>query len=208
MTVALPYPPPITHRHEANVVDPDGSVPGLISSTRVFEGRVVDLSVDRVRLPNGNVTELEMIRHPGAAVALPVEMAADGVLDALLIRQYRYAAGGWLLEVPGGKLDGDEDPEVCARRELVEEIGFEAAIMIGLGSILTTPGFTDERIWLFLARDLTPVPGGAALEADEVLDVARVPLSEAVAMAIDGEITDAKTVATLLRAGARLGVHT
>ncbi len=177
---------------------------GLISSRHIYRGRVVDLSVDRVRLPNGNVTELEMIRHPGAAVALPIETSEDGLTYALLVRQYRYAADGWLLEVPGGKLDGPEDPEACARREIVEEIGMEAGELVGLGSILTTPGFTDERIWLYLARDLRPVAEGPALEADEVLEVERIPLDEAFSMATDGRIADAKTVASLLRAAVLL----
>jgi ADP-ribose pyrophosphatase len=179
--------------------------PGLISSQPIYKGRVVDLSLDSVVLPNGNQTDLEMIRHPGAAVVLPVERDEDGVDYALLVRQYRYAADGWLLEVPGGKLDGPEDPEVCARRELAEEIGQEATELIGLGSILTTPGFTDERIWLYLARELRAIPGGSALEADEVLELERIPLSEAVSRAIEGDIVDAKTVAALLRAAAMLG---
>jgi ADP-ribose pyrophosphatase len=178
----------------------------MVSTRPVYRGRVVDLSVDTVRLPNGNVTDLEMIRHPGAAVALPVERGDDGTDYALLVRQYRYAADGWLLEVPGGKLDGPEDPEVCARREVIEEIGMDAGELIGLGSILTTPGFTDERIWLYLARDLRPVGAGPTLEADEVLEVERIPLAEAVSMAIDDRITDAKTVAALLRAAAFLGL--
>ncbi len=180
--------------------------PGLISSQPIYKGRVVDLSLDRVVLPNGNQTDLEMIRHPGAAVVLPVERGEDGVDYALLVRQYRYAADGWLLEVPGGKLDGPEDPEVCARRELAEEIGQEAMELIGLGSILTTPGFTDERIWLYLARELRAIPGGSSLEADEVLELERIPLSEAVSRAIEGDIVDAKTVAALLRAAAMLGI--
>ena len=179
---------------------------GLISSQPIYQGRVVELSLDRVALPNGNETDLEMIRHPGAAVVLPVETGDDGVDYALLVRQYRYAADGWLLEVPGGKLDGPEDPEVCARRELAEEIGHEAGELIGLGSILTTPGFTDERIWLYLGRDLRPTRTGPALEADEVLEVERIPLSDAISRAIDGDIIDAKTVAALLRAAAMLQV--
>jgi ADP-ribose pyrophosphatase len=182
------------------------TAPGSISSVSIYQGRVVDLTVDRVLLPNGNETELEMIRHPGAAVALPVEIGDDGTEYAVLVRQYRYAAGGWLLEVPGGKLDGAEDPEVCARRELEEEVGLSAGELTGLGSILTTPGFTDERIWIYLARDLTPVEGGHTLEADEVIEVERIPLQDAVAMAASGEITDAKTVAALLRAAAKADV--
>jgi ADP-ribose pyrophosphatase len=178
----------------------------LISSRSIYEGRVVDLTVDRVLLPNGNETELEMIRHPGAAVALPIDVGEDGTEYAVLVRQYRYAAGGWLLEVPGGKLDGAEDPELCARRELEEEVGLSAGVLTGLGSILTTPGFTDERIWIYIARDLTPVEGGHSLEADEVIEVERIPLRDAVAMAASGEITDAKTVAALLRAAAKVGI--
>lgn len=172
----------------------------------MFKGRVVNLSVDRVKLPNGAETELEMIRHPGAAVALPVEIGKDGTRFVLLVRQYRYAADGWLLEVPGGKLDGREDPETCARRELEEEIGYSPGHLEGLGSILTTPGFTDERIWLYLATDLVPTADGVALEDDEVMEVERIPLAEAVEKAVNGEITDAKTVATLLRAAAHLGL--
>lgn len=167
---------------------------------------MVDLSLDKVRLPNGNETDLEMIRHPGAAVALPLETGDDGVVYALLVRQYRYAADGWLLEVPGGKLDGDEAPEVCALRELEEEIGYRAKVLTPLGSILTTPGFTDERIWLYLARDLERLPNGPALEADEVMELERMPLTEAVVMAADGEIEDAKTVVTLLRAAVLLDI--
>jgi ADP-ribose pyrophosphatase len=184
----------------------DHESPGLISSEGIYQGRVVDLSLDRVRLPNGNVTDLEMIRHPGAAVALPLDTGQDGIEYALLVRQYRYAADGWLLEVPGGKLDGPEPPETCARREIEEEIGFEAGELVGLGSILTTPGFTDERIWLYLARDLKPIEGGQALEDDEVLEIERLPLADAVERAISGDIVDAKTVAALLRAAAMLGI--
>ena len=183
-----------------------GSSDDRVSGRRVYSGRILDVDLDRVRFPDGSIGELEMIRHPGAAVALPVETGEDGVDYALLVRQYRYAADGWLLEVPGGKLDGPEDPEVCARRELAEEIGQEAGELVGLGSILTTPGFTDERIWLYLARELRPIPGGSALEADEVLEVERIPLSEAISRAIDGDIIDAKTVAALLRAAAMLGI--
>lgn len=186
----------------AETETPEGT--GLLSTRHVYEGRVVNLSIDRVRLPNGNVTDLEMVRHPGAAVALPVETGEDGIIYAVLVRQYRYAADGWLLEVPGGKLDGPEDPAACARREIIEEIGMEAGELIGLGSILTTPGFTDERIWLFLARELGAVDTGPALEDDEVMEVERIPLSDAVSMAADGRITDAKTVAALLRAAALL----
>jgi ADP-ribose pyrophosphatase len=166
----------------------------LIERRPVFSGRVVDLSVDRVRLPNGNECELEMIRHPGAAAVVPV----DGAGRVLLVRQYRYAAGGWLLEIPAGKLDGDEEPERCALREVEEETGFRPGRLERLGWIWTTPGFTDERIWLYLARDLEAAR--QSLQADEVLSVERFPWRDAVEMAASGEIRDGKSVCALLRA--------
>jgi ADP-ribose pyrophosphatase len=164
----------------------------------VFQGRIVDLAVDRVRLPNGNVCELELIRHPGAAAVVPVE--ADG--SVVLVRQYRYATGRWLLEVPAGKLDGDEAPELCATREVDEEIGFKVGSLSPLGWIWTTPGFTDEQIWLFLATELSP--SRAALQPDEILTVKKMPLAEAVELALSGEIHDAKSVCALLRAAHHL----
>lgn len=178
----------------------------MLSSRPIYQGIVVDLSVDRVLLPNGRETDLEMIRHPGAAVVLPVETGEDGIAWAILVRQYRYAAGGWLLEVPGGKLDGGEPPEECARRELEEEIGLHPVTLQPLGWIWTTPGFTDERIWLYLAQDLRPVAEGARPDDHEVLQIERVPLAEAVERASRGDITDAKTVVSLLRAAAALGM--
>jgi ADP-ribose pyrophosphatase len=145
----------------------------LLERRAVFDGRVVKLSLDRVRLPNGRVCDLEMIRHPGAAAAVPID--AEG--RVLLVRQYRYAAGGWILEVPAGKLDGGEAPEVCAAREVAEETGFRPGRLISMGRIWTTPGFTDEKIWLFLALELEPA--AQALQQDEVLTVERLPLPDA-----------------------------
>ena len=167
----------------------------------VFDGRVVRLSVDRVRLPNGNETDLELIRHPGAAAAVP--LAEDGTV--LLVRQYRYAASGWLLEVPAGKLDPAEEPEACALREVAEETGFLPGRLEPLGWIFTTPGFTDEKIWLYLARDLAPAR--QELQHDEVLTVVRMPLAEAVERAVSGEIRDAKSVCALLRAARAVVPH-
>jgi ADP-ribose pyrophosphatase len=164
----------------------------------VFQGRIVDLSVDRVRLPNGNVCDLELIRHPGAAAVVPVDENGD----VILVRQYRYAAGGWLVEVPAGKLDGGEAPEMCATREVEEETGFKTGRLSSLGWIWTTPGFTDERIWLFLATELTP--SRSALQPDEILAVKRMPLAGAVDLALRGEIRDAKSVCALLRASHHL----
>jgi ADP-ribose pyrophosphatase len=165
---------------------------------RIFQGRVVDLSVDRVRLPNGNVCDLELIHHRGAAAVVPVD--EDG--NAILVRQYRYAAGGWLIEVPAGKLDGGEAPEMCATREVEEETGYKVGKLAPLGWVWTTPGFTDEKIWLFLATELKP--SQTSLQDDEILTVKRMPLADAVKLALHGEIRDAKSVCALLRASYHL----
>jgi len=164
----------------------------------VYQGRIVDLSVDRVRLPNGNVCDLELIRHPGAAAVVPVDQ--DG--NVILVRQYRYATTHWLLEVPAGKLEADEAPELCATREVEEETGFKIGRLTPLGWIWTTPGFTDEKIWLFLATELTQTSPN--VQPDEILTVKRMPLSEAVEHALRGEIRDAKSVCALLRASHHL----
>src|SRR5213594_2818629 len=116
---------------------------------QIYKGRIVDLRVERVTLPNGRTVDLELIHHGGAAAVV----AVDEQQRAVLIRQYRYAAGGYIWELPAGTLDSpDEKPEACAARELREEAGVEAAELVQLGTILTTPGFCDERILLFLAR--------------------------------------------------------
>src|SRR5688500_12585337 len=130
--------------------------PGMISRRPVHKGRIVDLSVDTVRFPNGETGELEMVRHSGAAAVLPVlsDLNADDP-QILLIRQYRYASGGYMLEVPAGRPDKEgEDWEVCAQRELEEETGLVAKRLIHLTTIFTTPGFTDEQIRLYVAIGL------------------------------------------------------
>jgi ADP-ribose pyrophosphatase len=171
-----------------------------LASHPVHRGRVVDLSVDRVRLPDGREADLELVHHPrGAAAVLPVVAGADGD-EVLLLRQYRYPTGGWLLEMPAGRLEGDEVPADCARRELAEEAGQRAGDLQPLGWIWPSPGVSDEKIWLFVARELEPAE--QRLDADEVLEVERLPLAEAVARARDGRIHDAKTVCALLRLAA------
>lgn len=180
--------------------------PGRLASRRVYSGRVLNLDVDTVRYPDGSSGDLEMIRHPGAAAVLPV-LSPDGTEDPLLllIRQYRYAAGGPIWEVPAGRLEPGEDPADCARRELLEEAGVSSARLERLTTIYTTPGFTDERIHLFAARDLTA--GEQRREADEFLDVVTHPLSRVLTMIRDGEICDAKTIAGVLYfAGFRVGL--
>jgi len=171
------------------------SDPVIVSSRSVHDGRIVKLSLEEVRLPNGNTIVLEVIKHPGAAAAVPV----DDEGNVILVRQYRHATGRWLLEVPAGKLDHPgESPEECARREIEEETGYRAGRLTSLGWIWTTPGFTNEKIWLYLATELTPVP--PSLQPDEVLTVLKLPLEEAVRRAATGEIADGKSVCALLRA--------
>ena len=174
--------------------------PGLIERRPVHRGRIVDLGVDTVRYPDGSTGELEMIRHSGAAAVLPVLSDPDGPdPQIVLIRQYRYAAGGWLYEVPAGRPDRPGEPwEECARRELREETGLEAGTLTPLTAIWTTPGFTDERIHLFMATELKA--GQTEFDADEFVETVTVPLSEALRMVRDGEITDGKTMCTLLYA--------
>lgn len=166
----------------------------LIERKSIYKGRIVNLSLDKVELPNGRVCELEMIRHQGAAAVVPV----DEERNVLMVKQYRYASGGWLLEVPAGKLDGGEAPEVCATREVEEETGFKPDKLIPMGWIFTTPGFTDEKIWLYLAKNLEP--SKQDLQTDEVLTVEKMPFSDAFNMALKGEIQDAKSICALLRA--------
>ena len=168
----------------------------------MYQGSFFDVRRDRVRLPDGEVGELEIIRHPGAVAVLPVyrpgEWAGGDEAAVVLLRQYRYAAGGWIWEVPAGKLDGDEGPEACALRELEEEAGLRAASLQRLTSIYTTPGFTDERIDLYVAMGLSS--GLQAPEDSEFIETETVSVSRAIDLIRDGEIADSKTVCTLLYA--------
>jgi ADP-ribose pyrophosphatase len=158
---------------------------------QIYKGRVVDLRLEEVTLPNQVTITLELIRHPGAAAVVPLH-EDDSVT---LVHQYRHAAGGFIWEVPAGKLDGGEDPVCCATRELREEVGLLADEFVLVGTILTAPGFCDERIHLFVARGLTPT--AQQLDQDEVLSVSRMPLMRALHMIRTGEIQDAKTIAAL-----------
>ncbi len=172
----------------------------MVASRLIHDGRVVRLSIDTVKFPNGSVGDLELIRHSGAAAVLPVlDDPADEDPRILLIRQYRYAAGGSLLEVPAGRpVRAGEDWETCARRELREETGLIADRLIRLTTIYTTPGFTDERIHLFMAAGLTE--GETTLDPDEFLEPLVLPLSEALTLIREGKILDAKTICTLMYA--------
>jgi len=175
--------------------------PGKISSSRVYHGRIISVDLDKVRFPDGSVGELEMVRHPGASAVVPV--LSDSVdPEVLLIRQYRYAANGFVYEIPAGRLDAGESPEECAKRELREETGYSAGNVRRLTTIYTTPGFTDERIHLFVATGLQQ--GESSTEHDEFLELCPMKMSKAVSMARSGEIVDAKTAIALLLAYAEL----
>lgn len=171
----------------------------LVESTVVHDGRVVHLSVDTVRFPDGSVGRLELVRHRGAAAVLPVPGSREAPdPDVLLLQQYRYAAGGVIYEVPAGIIEPGESWEQCALRELEEETGFRAGTLVELTTIHTTPGFTNEVIHLYAAFDLTE--GTARSDEDEFLEVERMPLSKALELTRSGEITDAKSLVTILYA--------
>ena len=167
----------------------------------VYQGRVFDVELDQVRFPDGSDGELEMIRHPGASAVLPVFRpgeAESGETTVVLLRQFRYAAGGAMWEVPAGKLEPGESPESCARRELEEEAGLRTRELRRLTTIHTTPGFTDEVIHLFLALGLER--GEMRHESTEFIERHEISLARALEMVASGGITDAKTICTLLYA--------
>ncbi|MEE8557679.1 MAG: NUDIX hydrolase [Myxococcota bacterium] len=160
----------------------------------LYEGKVGLFTLVEADLPNGRRVTLQIVEHPGAAAVVPF-LTPDRIL---LLRQYRYAAGGSIWEIPAGKLDPGESPEICAARELEEETGYRAGRIVRLGEILTTPGFSDECITLFSAHDL--VPGRMGHGPGEVIEVHEVPLDRALRMVDDGEIVDAKSIVALYHA--------
>ncbi len=159
-----------------------------MSSERVYSGKVLNLNRDTVVLPNGRTAQLEILRHPGASAVVP--LTDHGTV--MLIRQFRYAADGFIYEIPAGKLDSGEDPRDCAVRELEEEIGYRAGQLELLTSIFTAPGFTDEVIHIYRGTKLTK--GRQQLDQDEVLELVEWPVDEAMAKIRNGTIRDAKTI--------------
>lgn len=157
----------------------------------VKKGRVFEFYTENVTLPHGITMDMDIIRHPGAAAIVPV--MDDG--RVLLLKQYRHAVGGFIWEVPAGTLDAHEDEMTCAKRELAEETGYTAGEMKKLGVITPLPAYSDERIHIFLATDLTRAAQN--LDDDELLSVHPVAMQIALTMIADGQIQDAKTIASL-----------
>lgn len=172
----------------------------LIATERRYQGRIIHLDVDTVGFPDGSTGQLEMIRHPGASAVVPfLDDPAAPDPRVLLIRQFRHAAESFIWEIPAGRLDSGETPDACARRELAEETGHRAGRLERLTTIYTTPGFTDERIHLFLAAAL--VEGNHRREPDEFMEVHAVAWSDVLSMMERGEIQDAKTLVALMHVG-------
>jgi 8-oxo-dGTP pyrophosphatase MutT (NUDIX family) len=171
-----------------------------LNSSVHYQGRVIRLTVDEVILPNGRHTALEVVHHPGGAAIV----ALNDLKQVCLLRQYRYVGGGWIWELPAGKLEPAEPPQETARRELTEEAGVVATDWVSLGSILSSPGVFSEVIHLYLAQGLSAAR--SELEDSEVIEVHWLSFRQACDMALSGELRDAKTVIGLLRAAQRLGI--
>lgn len=170
---------------------------GHLGSDLIHDGRVVHLSLDRVRFPNGSEGTLELIRHRGASAVVPILGEPDAADPTIvLIHQFRYAAGGFIYEIPAGIPGDGESWEDCALRELEEETGYRAGSLHPLTTIFTTPGFTNEAIHIFQATGLTP--GAVLRDEDEFMEVVELPLSRVMAMIRAGEICDNKSLTGIL----------
>jgi ADP-ribose diphosphatase len=177
---------------------PDRELPKILSSQKVFDGRVFNVTVDTVS--EGELTyQREVVHHNGSAVIVPV--FDDGTVA--LVKQYRHPAVRYLLEVPAGTLAKGERPETGAARELKEELGLVAARLEKLSEFFVSPGFCEEKMWVYLATELSE--GEQALEDDEILDVVRLPIADALEMITSGEIEDAKTIIGLMLTAPRVG---
>src|SRR5689334_11091978 len=178
---------------------PDRELPKILSSQKVFAGRVFNVTVDTIN--EGEITyQREVVHHPGSAVIVPV--FDDGTVA--LVRQYRHPTVRYLLEVPAGTLAEGERPEIGAARELKEELGIVAARLEKLSEFFVSPGFCEEKMWIYLATELTE--GEQALEDDENLEVVRLPIVDVLDMIASGEIQDAKTIIGLMLAAPRVGM--
>jgi len=170
----------------------------LLNQRTVFRGRVITVNVETVRLPNAHVEDLEIIHHPGGAAIA----ALDAEQRVCLIRQFRHAAGGWIWELPAGKLEPAEPALATAQRELREETGTDGTDWVSLGDYVSSPGVFTETVKLFMVRGLRAAK--MQHEASELIEVHWIPLAEACRRALDGELNDGKTALGLLRAQARV----
>lgn len=180
----------------------------ILDRRTAYDGRLIDLEVAHVRLADGRETEREVVRHPGAVAVVALTRGggdSDQAWQVLLVRQFRLPADQILLEIPAGTAEAGEDPLETARRELAEEIGRRAGSWHELASFYPSPGYSDERLTLFLALDLEPAEGEP--EADEELELVPMPLDRAVESIQRGEVRDAKTIAGILLARDWLGRH-
>lgn len=173
--------------------------PETLASEEIYSGRIIGVKVDRVR-EDGRTYAREVVTHPGGAAVV----AVFDDMTVALVKQYRHPPARYLLELPAGKLDDGENPQDCAGRELTEEVGVAARRIEPLSEFYTTPGFCAEKLWVFLATDLTEASQG--LEEDEIVETVRLPLSRALEMIAAREIVDAKTIIGLILAAQRLGV--
>lgn len=172
---------------------------GRVDGARIWQNRFLDAQLDRVRYPDGSIGEQVLIHHPGAAAVVPfLTDPRDNDPQVLMIHQYRYATGGKLWEIPAGRLEPEEAPLTCAHRELLEETGCTAAAITPLTTMWTTPGFTNEKIHIFMATGLTR--GESRPEADEFIEVVALSLAEVLRKVESGEISDAKTIIGILYA--------
>lgn len=165
-----------------------------VSSETIYDGKIVRLLRDGITLPDGRAAVREVVDHPGGVGIVPI----DGRGNVYLVRQYRYAVGEPVLEIPAGKLERGEDPFLCAKRELQEETGFTAGEYVYLGKFYPTPGYCRELLHVYLALDLTP--GETRPDEDEFLTTEVLPFREALRRAVAGEMPDAKTLIGLLLA--------
>lgn len=164
-----------------------------VSHTRLYDGVIVNVDMDQVKLPNDRIAKREIVNHPGGVAVLPL----NDDETVTLVRQYRYAFSAVLTEIPAGKLDAGEDPKAGALRELKEEIGADVGELIDLGCVYPSPGFCKEILHLYLAKELTY--GESCPDEDEFLEVIRVPFDDLLEQVMQGEIKDAKTVAAVLK---------
>jgi ADP-ribose pyrophosphatase len=168
----------------------------MVEVRNVFTGRVIEVNIERVELPNGSVADLEIIRHPGGAAVV----ALDDSKRICLLRQFRHAVDGWIWELPAGKIDNREPPLETAQRELEEEAGMAAGSWRPLGDYVASPGVFTEVVHLFLATQLTPLPPRP--EEHEVFEVHWLPFADVLRMADSGELRDGKSLVGVYRAAA------